>query len=337
MPADLNISLQSAIRDFLQNHQWVKNIEHISFLAAGEYNANYLIRTPRDRYVLRINHGSQLGLCNQIEYEYRVLQAVEASGVTPRAYACDPHPTFGQGGALLMQFLPGRPLDYSRDLGTAAWIFARIHTLDMDQEQDFVLQHDPVLDIVRECDELLHRYPDHPLHQEQALILKYRDEVGRLGEDHRQIMQEEPLCLVNTEVNSGNFLISESGESGENRQGGNYLVDWEKAVLSQRYQDLGHFLVPTTTLWKTEHILSAAQKQAFLRAYKDYANLDLTLEELGFKTTILEKTILLRALSWCYMAFFEYTRQERSLRNQTTFAKIQHYLGDIQWVLQSVG
>ena len=45
-------------------------------------------------------------------------------------------------------------------------------------------------------------------------------------------------------------------------------MDWEKAVVSQRHQDLGHFLVPTTTLWKTDVVLQPDEKQRFLSLYK---------------------------------------------------------------------
>jgi len=50
----------------------------------------------------------------------------------------------------------------------------------------------------------------------------------------------------------------------------------------------------------------------------------------------MEKTILLRALSWCYMAWYEYTRTARPLRNADTFAKISQYLADIPCILKSV-
>ena len=43
------------------------------------------------------------------------------------------------------------------------------------------------------------------------------------------------VCCINTELNSGNFLINGAGKD-------NYLVDWEKALLGDMAQDLGHFL-----------------------------------------------------------------------------------------------
>ena len=56
-------------------------------------------------------------------------------------------------------------------------------------------------------------------------------------------------CCINTELNSGNFLMNGAGKD-------NYLVDWEKPLYGDPVQDLGHFLAPTTTFWKTDLILT---------------------------------------------------------------------------------
>ena len=80
------------IREFLEARGWVRGVDAIRFLAAGEYNENFLVTAGNSRYVFRVNHGSQLGLDRQIEYEYRVLRAVEGSGVTPRPFGPPPGP-----------------------------------------------------------------------------------------------------------------------------------------------------------------------------------------------------------------------------------------------------
>jgi len=314
------------IKTFLANTGWIEHAFSVAFLAAGEYNANYLVTGEKNRYVLRINQGSQLGLGrDQIAYEYKVLAALRATGVTPRPIACHPYPEPLGGGVLLMAYLPGSALDYRRDLERAAHIFARVHSVPV--PAGLVVQADPVRDIARESETLLTRFPDHPLQKERSRILAYHDTVLKLAERTRPLFAGEDLCLVNTEVNSGNFLVGEQGA---------YLVDWEKAVESYRYQDLGHFMVPTTTLWKSETILSPDEKTRFLAAYRREACPDMEMDEMILKTRVMEKTILLRALSWCYMAWYEYTRTERPLQNPDTFAKISQYLADIPWILKSV-
>ncbi len=133
------------------------------------------------------------------------------------------------------------------------------------------------------------------------------------------------MCLVNTEVNSGNFII-------QDKRGA--LVDWEKAVISCRYQDLAHFLVPTTTMWKSDFRFTPESRLSFLRQYYDLIRPDFSFDALTFKTNILEQTILLRAMSWCYMAWYEYTGKERALSDPATFRKITVYLDNLACFLK---
>jgi aminoglycoside phosphotransferase (APT) family kinase protein len=313
------------IQQFLSDAGWVSPPFHVSFLAAGEYNANYRVESENSPCVLRINHGSQLGLGDdQIAYEFNVLTALADSGVTPKPLACHPRPEPLGGGALLMEFMPGRPLDYRKDLEKAAHIFARVHTVPL--PDGLIVQADPVTAIADESFGLLHRFADHPLKKEQDQILSYHDTIQSLAAENRPLFEAESLCIVNTEVNSGNFLISSDRAC---------LVDWEKAVLSCRYQDLGHFMVSTTTLWKSDILLTQADKKDFLQTYHQLACPDIPFTDLMEKTRVLEKTILLRALSWCFMAWYEYTQTDRPIQNPDTFAKIKQYLADIPWILQS--
>ena len=50
-------------------------------LAQGEHNANFVLEA-RDgrRFVLRVNYASQLGLDDQIGYEFAALRALASSG-----------------------------------------------------------------------------------------------------------------------------------------------------------------------------------------------------------------------------------------------------------------
>lgn len=327
------------IAAFLNESGWLPGVagEEVCFLAAGEYNENHLVRSSEGAYVLRINHGSQLGQTRQIEYEFNVLQVLQESGVTPRVFRVEASPPekFGFGkGVLLMEYLEGRPLDYATDSDTAAAIFARVHRMPLPASgkeegglPSLVVQARPVRDIADESLGLLRRHPEHPLRTERRRLLEYHAEIEKLAEETMPLFESEPLVVVNTEVNSHNFIIGESQSS----QG--WLVDWEKAVISQRWQDLGHFLVPTTTQWKRDFVYTREQKRAFLANYLRHAGLDLDLDAALLRTEVLERTILLRALSWCFMAWFEYTRQERALKNQDTFAKIEQYLGQMEELL----
>ena len=116
-----------AVVGFIKNRNWLAEIDDARFLASGEYNENYLISSKNRYFVFRINHGSQLNLNNQIEYEFQVLQSVHESGVTPKPhyFSLDAE-GLGQG-VLLMDYIGGRKFEYARDSDLAARVFARIH------------------------------------------------------------------------------------------------------------------------------------------------------------------------------------------------------------------
>jgi len=311
-----------AIRNYLESGRRVDGVQRVEFLAAGEYNENYLVHARSGKYVFRINHGSQLDLDDQIEYEYRVLKAVEPSGATPRVFFVDIDAGGFGNGVLLMEYLEGRPLDYPVDIQRAAEVFSKIHRLPAGD--GLIVQPSPVEAIAEESYGLINRFSDHPLVSEKVRLLRYHEKILILAENTKDCFSNERLCIVNTEVNSRNFIVQPERA---------YLVDWEKAVVSYRYQDLGHFVVPTTTLWKSNYVYSEEEKLSFIRHYARNSDLGLDLNELFEKTKILEWTILLRALSWCFMAYYEYTQAERKLRNEDTFEKIRDYLNDIDSLL----
>ena len=216
-----------------------------------------------------------------------------------------------------MQFLEGGPLDYRKDLKAAAHIFARVHALPADSR--LIVQDNPAADIARESYGLITRYPGSFYPEVRSRLLAYHDEINERAVGMRKSYDNESQCIVNTEVNSGNFLITETQAT---------LVDWEKAVVSFRYQDLAHFLVATTTLWKSDCRLSTMEKREFLKHYLAESDVGLDLEEIFEKTALMERVILLRALSWCYMAYHEYAEQGRALKHDDTREKITQYLDE---------
>ncbi|WP_027182579.1 aminoglycoside phosphotransferase family protein [Oleidesulfovibrio alaskensis] len=330
---------------YLTEKNWMSqpvSAGQVSFLAAGEYNENWLVQCGGHAAVLRINHGSQLGLRNQSEYEFSVLRHVASSGLTPQPYALDPLPwKHGPGkGAMLMEYIPGTPPDYRLHAADAARLFARVHGCPLPPRGDMIAQPDPVRDIARESTGLLHRQPDHPRSDIRTRLLNYRDTVLRLADDTAQLFAGEPQVITNTEVNSGNFIVlpPQHPRRGNEQAGiALCLVDWEKAVISCCHQDLGHFLVPTTTRWKTDFTFDAQSRTDFLRAYLQarHGSVDAdALEALHLRTRVLERTILLRALSWCFMAWYEYSRGDRTLRNEFTYGRITSYLENIECILK---
>jgi thiamine kinase-like enzyme len=335
---DIKNTIKDQITSCVSQNGWIDDISEISFLAAGEYNENYLIQEASGRkYVFRINRGSQLGIENQIGYEYNILQALKESGVTPVPLGYDNNTPIFDRGVLLMEYIPGRKFNYNRDLSSAAKIFAKIHSMSFKRGDNYpfiIRQPIPLLSIAAESRGLIDRFDGHPLVKEKKLLTEYCAKIEKKGDSLISFFTGEHHCIVNTEVNSGNFIIN-------NKSGKEHLVDWEKAVYSSRYQDLAHFLVTTTTNWKTNFTFSCNKKRNFLALYRVYLLEQLdknevpTIEEIETMTEIMEKTILLRALSWCFMAYYEYTEADRVLKNEDTFKKIREYMGEIECLLPS--
>lgn len=121
-------------------------------------------------------------------------------------------------------------------------------------------------------------------------------------------------CVINTELNSGNFIINDEAPQTLSR-----IIDWEKPVIADCEQDIAHFLVPTTTNWKTDIILSAAEIRAFLDEYARFRTVDTQLLRTYMQLNVL------RGITWCAMAFVQYIHGEGA-RNVDTWKKIQEFL-----------
>ena len=280
-------------------------------LGQGEYNVNYAFDHPDGRkLVLRINRGSQMHLPDQIEYEFHALKALEESGRTPRAIFCDT-----SMNCLVMERLPGRPLQYETDLKIAAEIFADIHALPVGG--NLIEPENPLAAILDECRQMVaHYYEWDQADPEVVELLKTLEKEISAKDLTAPVGLRK--CMVNTEVNSGNFLINPDGHS--------YLIDWEKPLISEPAQDLGHFLVPTTTFWKTDVILTPEEIRHFVRCYEQAVNGRFETASLAERLPLYFTVTCLRGVTWCAMAYREYCQPGRAISNPDTLEKLKAYL-----------
>lgn len=306
-------------------------------LARGEYNMNYTFRHPvtGKRLVLRVNTGSQMHLDDQIGYEYHALKLLESSGRTPRPVYVDGSREHLDYGVMVMEFLEGRPLDYRTDLKYAAECLAEIHSVPLeisDVRKDEKDNHiktvcglycpsNPLQAVLDECNEMAETY----YHSELGGLSKKRqiERMLRLGERKAEAVKDYDgyCCIINTELNSGNFLIN-----GEGRH--NFLVDWEKPLYGDPAQDLGHFLAPTTTFWKTDVILTTEEIQSFVTEYESAVDSRFDLSGLRERLDLFVPITCLRGITWCAMAWVQYQEPGRLIRNKDTFRKMEEYLSD---------
>jgi hypothetical protein len=325
-------------------------------LARGEYNLNYLLIDPPVRLVFRVNLGSQIEREDQILYEYRALELLRESGTTPVPHFVDDRgreeisgraaeeedgkpgrgvshtpvshtsvshaPSGMDRGILVMEYLPGGPLDYRKERGDAAKLFARIHRVRVPEARNHLIREEAPLSIVfEECERLLPVY----FESERADpdIRDYLRDVRAWMDEARaaeKFFRADPWsCVVNTEVNSGNFIVNRSAATV-------HLVDWEMPRYGDPTADLCHFCSPLTTLWKTDYRMGEDERRDFLRGYAEAlgdAHLRDTLDE---RFALRNPFVLLRGISWSAMGWVAYQTDFAGIRNPDTWKTLKRYM-----------
>jgi len=290
-------------------------------LARGEYNINYTFDHPDsgDKFVFRVNTASQMKLKNQIEYEYKALKALERTQRTPKAYYLDDAKDMLPFGVLVMQYLQGRALDYNVDMAKAASIFADIHKCSIENAEFLVKPSNPLGAMLDECKTMAEVYINSSTADKEV-----KNIISRLihiieSKLSKAEGRDKKLCIINTEVNSGNFIINDDMEKC-------CLIDWEKSILGEAAQDLAHFLAPTTTFWKTDIILTNEQQSEFLKKYAEKTGEADRFNELLDKVQLYLPFNCLRGITWCSMAWVQYSSKDKLIKNDDTFKKIKDYL-----------
>lgn len=292
-------------------------------LAQGEYNINYLFTHPltKEKLILRVNTASQMDLSDQIEYEYKSLLLLEESKRAPIPIYVDGSKKHLDYGVLVMKFLPGVPLDYKKDLYIAASCLADVHSVKLEETTHLLCPKNPLQAIIDECRTMVQTYYDSLLADEEK-----KEQIERMLNLGEQMIKsigeyEGRRCIINTELNSSNFLIN-----GENDN--NYIIDWEKPLLGEPAQDLAHFLAPTTTFWKTDIILSQEEIEKFVKEYIKVVGNRFNTDDIEDRLKLYLPITCLRGITWCAMAWVEYKNPDKLIRNEFTAKKLDDYLSE---------
>jgi aminoglycoside phosphotransferase (APT) family kinase protein len=316
------------VEEYLHAQQWqdVAEMYEESFqvvpLAKGEYNLNYLLKGKKRTLVFRVNMGTQIDRDDQILYEFKALQLLQNSGVTPVPYFVDDSRTIIDRGISIMEYLPGRHLDYNKDLKHAAKVFSTIHQLPVPEAENHLIREtEPLTLIFTECEKLLTTYFQSELADRD--IRNFLTEVIEWADSYRKkehyFLADPWFCIVNTEVNSGNFIVNPHSRT-------THLIDWEMARWGDPSTDLCHFLSPLTTLWKTAFQFSAETSANFISEYKK------TLRSRHLRETLEERLqlkfpfVLLRGISWSAMGWVAYQTEYEGVRDEHTWQTLQRYM-----------
>jgi len=292
-------------------------------LAQGEYNMNFLLEQGSRQWVFRVNIDTQIGSENQIRYEYDTLAMLAGSGFTPKPYFIDDTQSHFDHGVLIMEYIAGDALVYQRDIEKAAGLFAGIHQYshEIADGRHLIVEQNPLSMTYDECARLLDIYFSSPIAKDEVrAYLEHVIDWASKARQRESYFHENPWwCVINTEVNSSNFIV--------NRETGSiHLVDWEKPLWGDPSQDLSHFSVPTTTLWKTDYRMGLKERQGFLDAYRQAINDESLAETIEERVNLRDPFNCLRGVSWCAMAWVRYRSGKHALQNADTFAKLDMYL-----------
>lgn len=311
-------------------------VEEYKPFAQGEYNINYAFNHPKigKKLVLRVNCGSQMHLTHQIEYEAHALRLLETSGRTPQLLYVDGSEDTPKNGVLVEEYIEGSSLDYTNreHMRGAAQCLADIHAVQVRESEiisgmpghidvcptRLIAPERSLAAILDECEMMVKTYMDSDLGstETKTRLRELLDNAWILAK--RYDCDSPYKCCINTELNSTNFIVGEYVS----------LVDWEKPLYGDPAQDIGHFLAPTTTFWKTDVIFDNIEIETFIQDYISAVNA-------RFDTTGLKERILafipvtcLRGMTWCAMAWVEYQQEDKQLTNESTRNKLEQYLSD---------
>lgn len=280
------------------------NVKDCSLLGAGEYNINFVYNDK----VFRINTASQLNLADkQLEYEYLSLKSLQDSNVTPKVYSYLEKGKILNLGILSMEFLKGRELDYDTDMHKAAFLLSTVHNYPI-KSNHFIKSKRPFKSMY---DEFLCMYSFYKRweYKNNNTASKIESFIKKAFDSDISETLRNP-CIINTELNNRNFIIGETNS---------YIIDWEKPVIGEAEQDVAHFLVPTTTNWKTDIILSDYDIKCFVDEYEKYRKINYA----KLKKYMMFNVI--RGITWCSMAKVEYSK-DRAIKNSETIYKIDKFL-----------
>ncbi len=246
--------------------------------------------------LLRVPKQSQFALSatDNLAYQAACFERVSASGRAPKLHGVIVPAERVPMGALLVDYIEGRPPRLPSDLPALAACMARVHALPLPPpaaRPPLGVHADPVAGAMREI-------------EAQAEFL---DQAGLTSDSRAEIADElawarafqteiagrdQPLALVLTDTHPGNFLIDKKGRA--------IVVDLEKALYGSPGTDLAHATIYSSTTWDPDihAALGLAEVAAFYRHYLTTAGPALA-ARLRPWLVPMRRVTMLRAITWC--------------------------------------
>jgi thiamine kinase-like enzyme len=213
-------------------------------LEGGLTNRNYLLKSGRERFVLRISgeNSEQLGIDRRTEYT--CAQAAFAAGIGPEVVAF-----FAEHGAMVSRFVPGRVL-VPQTTRTPVMLRRVIESLRRYHARPDGAGKFSAFDTVRRYYALARKH-------HVAFPLEIVSALETLERIKREIGIPNRLCHCHNDLLPSNLVHHKRAI---------WILDWEYAGLGDVFFDLGNLAANT--------LLSAAQETKLLEYYFGNAGAD---------------------------------------------------------------
>ena len=204
-------------------------LAHLHLRLAG---TGWLARVPKQSQM-------SLGAEAHVAYEAACFERAAPSGHTPRLHAVLPPSAGLPRGALLVDDVPGRPLQLPQDLDALVTALASLHAQPAPANSAPLLDPaDPLAALAADIDVQARHLTAAGLEPAaHALIDQERDRFRLL----LQRAARPPKHLIAFDAHPGNFLLHPDGRA--------VLVDLEKARYGAAALDLAHATLYTSTTW----------------------------------------------------------------------------------------
>lgn len=200
------------------------------------------VRLGNSGQLLRIPKQSQVGLSadQHLGHEAACFQAAAPSLVTPALHRVLPVSQSLPRGALVLDFVPGEPLQLPEQLTVMARSLGAIHRVPVNGAlyTQLRLPEDPITSMVREVRSQASFLAKAglPADTQQRLRVEL-DTAARVADRNRRPAE----ALITFDAHPGNFLVD--------KQGSAWMVDLEKCRISHPGFDLAHATLYTSTTW----------------------------------------------------------------------------------------
>jgi len=251
------------------------------------------VRIDGEGMLARLPKQSQMGLgpTENLAYQAACYRRASASGHAPRLVATLAPDEALPRGALLVEYVEGRPARLPCDLPAIVTALARIHSLPVppaDERPPLANPADPLADLLAE------------IGAQRAFLEAARVESATRAIIEAEHERLEALCsgrtrpdrhLISFDAHPGNFLICRDGSA--------VLVDLEKCRYSAPPLDLAHATLYTSTTWDvaTNAVLTAAEVEAAYRLWEQQFGGDA--EAMRPWLVPLRRGMWLWSVTWC--------------------------------------